>query len=173
MHVAPEYEASEAREHLRSLAIAYLEASERLCQDMASGSWTPSFDRGQPVLWLAFHATELFLKACISPVAPKQIENPHSLTELLLAFTSKYPNLPFEPPFGCEPMPADPALMDMALKGDATLHQQLRYPTDRNGQPWRGIRAFTPALFLSSLKRLRSDFDRIGGAVFDAREKAT
>ena len=173
MHIAPEYDASEAREHLRVLAIAYLDASEQLCQDMIGGSWTPSFDRGLPVLWLAFHATELFLKACIGPVALRQLENPHSLTELQLAFTARYPDLSFEPPFGCEPMPSDPVLMDMALKSDATLHQQLRYPTDKKGQPWGGIRAFTPALFLASLERLRSDFERIGSVVFNANEKTS
>lgn len=173
MHLEPEYEASNAREQLRSLAVAYLDASERLCQDMGSGSWAPSFHRGQSVLWLAFHATELFLKACVSPISPKQLENPHSLGELLLLFTSKFPELPFEPPFGSEPMPADPVLIHMAFKSDATLHQQLRYPTDRKGQPWGGIRAFTPILFLATLERLRSDFARIGSVVFTEDEKTS
>lgn len=167
MLLAPEYTAAEAPDHSRSLALAYLDASERLCQDMSNGSWTPSFHRGQPILWLAFHATELFLKACIAPVAPRQIENPHSLGELLSAFSTKFPELPFEPPFGSEPMPADPVLMNMALKADATLHQQLRYPTDKKGQPWGGIRAFTPEHFLVDLERLRSDFSRIGAVVFN------
>lgn len=153
------------------MAIGYLDASQRLCEDMIDGSWPASFDRGQPVLWLAFHATELFLKACIGPAALKAVENPHSLSELLLAFTARYPDVPFEPPFGCEPMPADPVLMDMALRGDATLHQQLRYPSDRKGQPWGGIRAFTAKLFLANLRRLRSDFERIAGVVFSATKK--
>lgn len=173
MHVAPEFSAAEAPERLRSLAIAYLDASEKLCQEMVDGAWPPSFERGQPVLWLAFHATELFLKACLSPLGPNQLNNPHSLTELLLAFGAKYPAIPFEPPFGCEPMPADPELMELALKGDAALHQQLRYPIDRRGQPWPGVRAFTPPLFLFSLQRLRQDFERISALVFRTREAAT
>jgi hypothetical protein len=173
MHVEPEFRAVEEPERLRSLAVAYLDASEQLCKEIVSGAWPPSFERGQPVLWLAFHATELFLKACLSPLAPKQLANPHSLTELLLAFSAKYPAIPFEPPFGSEPMPADPDLMQLALKGDATLHQQLRYPTDRHGQPWAGVRAFTPAPFLHNLRALRHDFERIGALVFQARGATT
>jgi hypothetical protein len=173
MHVEPEFRPEEAPDRLRSLAFAYLDASEQLCKEMVRGAWSPSFERGQPVLWLAFHATELFLKACLSPLAPKQFENPHSLTELLLAFSAKYPAIPFEPPFGCEPMPADPELMQLALKGDATLHQQLRYPTDKHGKPWGGVRGFTPPLFLRNLRALRQDFERIGALVFQAREATT
>ncbi len=166
MHLAPEYETNEIPEHFRDLSFAYLEASERLCQEIATGSWAPSFHRGQVTLWLAFHATELFLKACIRSASPNQLKNLHSLGELLLVFSSCFPTLKFEPPFGPEPMPADPVLMEMAVKSDATLHQQLRYPVDTSGSPWPGVRAFTPELFLSELERLRGDFERISLVVF-------
>ena len=134
---------------------------------MVTGSWIPSYEHGQPALWLAFHATEVFLKSCINPIPPKQIDNLHSLGELLLAFNSKYPAVAFEPPFGIEPMRADPSIMDIAIKHDASLHQQLRYPVDNKNAPWPSAeRGFSPTLFLAELKRLRSDFERVSNVVF-------
>ena len=50
MYLARKYEANQTREHWRALAVAYLDASERLCQDMVNGSWPPSYDHGQPAL---------------------------------------------------------------------------------------------------------------------------
>lgn len=167
MYLARKYEANQTREHWRALAFAYLDASEQLCQDMVNGSWPPSYEHGQPALWLAFHATEVFLKACISPISSKQIDNLHSLGELLLAFNAKYPDLDFDPPFGSEPMPADPSIMEAAIKHDASLHQQLRYPVDNKNRPWPPAeRGFSPTLFLAELKRLRSDFVRLSDGVF-------
>lgn len=107
------------------------------------------------------------MKSCINPIPPKQIDNLHSLGELLLAFNSKYPAVAFEPPFGIEPMRADPSIMDIAIKHDASLHQQLRYPVDNKNAPWPSAeRGFSPTLFLAELKRLRSDFERVSNVVF-------
>lgn len=167
MYLARKYEANQTREHWRALAVAYLDASERLCQDMVNGSWPPSYDHGQPALWLAFHATEVFLKACINPIPRKQIDNLHSLGELLVVFNSKFPSLTFDPPFGIEPMRADPSIINMAIEHDGSLHQQLRYPVDNKNAPWPPAdRGFSPTLFLGELQRLRSDFERVSNAVF-------
>ena len=166
MHLAKKYEPHEIPRHFRDLAFAYLESSERLCQDMESGEWAPDYNKGQVAMLLAFHATELFLKGCIRAAARGPMKNLHSLGQLLNEFSELFPNLKFEPPFGPEPVPADPDAIEWALRTDATLHQQLRYPTDTSGQPWKGERSFSPSLFQAELARLRNDFVRIDSAVF-------
>jgi hypothetical protein len=88
------------------------------------------------------------------------------LGELLTTFSSCFPGLNFEPPFGPEPMPADETLIALAVKADATLHQRFRYPTDTSGHAWGGGQTFSPDLFLAELERLRADLDRISAAVF-------
>jgi len=147
------------------LAVAYLESAERLCREMVDGTWSPSFNNGQGCLWLAFHATELFLKGCIRSVSPERLRNIHSLGEIQVTFSSLFPTVKFESPFGPEPISPQPVLMDLALKADATLHHQLRYPVDTSGTPWGGIRVFVPELFLAEIERLRSDFDRVSSIV--------
>lgn len=166
MHLARTAANEEMPRQFVELAGAYLEAAERLCQEMVAGNWPASFNRGQVCLWLAFHATELFLKGCIRHAAPGQALNSHSLGELQVLFARHFPGVRFEPPFGSEPVPADPELMAAVLKTDATLHQQLRYPADRSGSAWGGVRAFTPELFLGELKRLGTEFERISEIVF-------
>lgn len=166
MQLAPEYQETDIPEHFRDLAYAYMDAAERLCREMTRGSWPSTYHRGQVTLWLAFHATELFLKGCIWKASPNLVKNKHSLGELLLAFSSAFPGITFQVPFGPEPMPADWELMEFALKADATLHQQLRYPVDTSGLPWKGLRAFSADLFLAELERLRVEFSRISLTVF-------
>jgi hypothetical protein len=84
----------------------------------------------------------------------------------MVMFSTLLPNVPFEPPFDPEPVPADPKLMAAVLRGDALLHQQLCYPLDLSGAPWCGLRAFTPELFLDEITRLKSDIERISSIVF-------
>lgn len=168
MLIAPEYGSNEVSDHFRDLAMAYLDAAERLCKDLCSESWPPTFHKGQVTLWLAFHATELLIKGCIRKASPEQLKNKHSLGELLLTFSALYPALEFNPPFGPEPVPADWELMELALKSDATFHQRLRYPVDTAGSQWGGIRTYSPELFSAELETLRQDFKRISTAVFSA-----
>jgi len=165
MHLAPEYGDQEVPDHLRALALTYLDAAERLCQQLADGSWAPNYHKGQVCMSLAFHATELFLKGCIRSASSGKVKNTHSLGELRLTFLSLFPSVAFELPFGSEPMPADPVLKEMERESDATFDQQLRYPIDKSGSPWGGGRAFAPDLFLAELEKLRGDFERISSLV--------
>lgn len=166
MHVVARYKTTEIAEHYRDLALAYLEGAERLCDALVSGAWISSFHKGQVALWLAFHASELFIKGCICKADPARLKSQHSLGELLLTFSDLYPALKFQPPFGPEPVPADWELMELALKSDANLHVELRYPTDKSGRQWSQDRAFSGGLFLSDLAVLRADIERISAVVY-------
>ena len=165
-HVAPTFTTAELPEQFRALSEAYLEGAERLSSELASAAWEPNYHRGQVAMWLAFHATELFLKACVRRAAPGVLKNVHSLGELRLEFASHYPGLVFEPPFGPEPVPADWMLMEMVLESDKTAHEQLRYPVGRQNAPWGGVRTFEPSSFRSEVRQLRADIERVSREVF-------
>ena len=49
-------------EYIR-LSFAFLESAEKLNSEIAGDKWEGNFHRGQAVLWLFFHATELFLES--------------------------------------------------------------------------------------------------------------
>lgn len=166
MYAAPQYAETAIPLHFRDLAIAYLDCSQRLCDEMADGTWEANFHRGEAVIWLAFHATELLLKGCIRRVAPQDAKNIHSLAELLDVFSTHFPEIPFAPPFGAEAVPPNEEAIDWALALDRTLHERFRYPLDRAGKTWVGERAFDPALFSGELQQLRADFERITSVVF-------
>jgi hypothetical protein len=51
MHTVPRYKPTETAEHYRDFALAYLEGAERLCGELASGAWAPSFHKGQVAPW--------------------------------------------------------------------------------------------------------------------------
>ena len=135
---------------------------------MSQGAWEANFHRGQAVLWLAFHATELLLKGCIGSIAPQSVENTHSLEDLMDIFSKHFPSIPFDLPFDVVDLTGDPDGNMFGSKMYRILHEQLRYPTNRTGVPWDkdGVRGFDPLLFSVTLQRLRGDIERISAAVF-------
>jgi hypothetical protein len=44
-------------------------------------------------------------------------------------------------------MPVDETLIALAVKADATLHQQFSYPTDTSGAPWGVFARFHQIFF--------------------------
>lgn len=166
MQIAPESSKADIPTQYCALALAYLDCSQRLCGEMVDGVWEANYNRGQAVIWLAFHATELVLKGCILSVDTKRARNIHSLRELSVSFTAHFPDLSFEPPFGSEAMPSSSDGDKWELEVDRTLHMQFRYPRNQAGSSWPGVRCFDPHLFSAELERLRCDFERILSEVF-------
>lgn len=166
-HLAPTFTEAEVPEQFLKSAYAYLEGAERLTADLASGVWPADYSRGQVALWLGLHATELFLKACLRKAPSSPIKNVHSLGELLVEFSDRYPGVEFEPPFGPAAMKADWELFEMATESDRTAHEQLRYPVSRKNAAWPGVRSFAPHLFARDLQRLRADMDRVASGIFN------
>ena len=148
------------------LAFAHLESAEKLNLLMNEGAWSSSFHKGRVVHWLAFHATELFLKACILRVNPKSQVNDHSLARLLKKLKTLRSDIEFRAPFEVNPMPPYPELVADAKKLEERIHERLRYPTDTAGKPWSGVHGFDSELFSHTLQRLRGDFERIATLLF-------
>ena len=91
-----------------TLALAYLESAQRLCDDLADSSDGATFERGAVVLYLSAHAIELFLKGAILRKAPNEqfkhdLEHIHNRYKALfpakrfafvnMPFTTEYPGV--------------------------------------------------------------------------------
>jgi hypothetical protein len=148
------------------LAFAHLESSDKLNSLMNDGSWSCSFYKGQVVHWLAFHATELFLKGCILQISPRSSINDHSLARLGRKLKTLRPDIDFHVPFRVEALPPYPELVAKAEKLEKKIHERLRYPTDTAGDPWSGVHGFDSELFSRTLQKLRADLERVANELF-------
>ena len=181
LHVAPHLADSEIPIGLADLASSYMEAAEQLSSLMKSQSWPPNFLRGQVLLWLTFHATELFLKACVLKANPPGLIKGHSLVKLAEEFKKHYPSLKLEIPFQDEPLP--PTIIKEAFgskiadkliarnkKAERSAHERFRYPVDIEGIPWDGAHGFYPEMFFRDLEKLSASLKDVRRAVFEKDE---
>jgi len=167
-----QYARGSVPEEYVKLALSHLESAQELVRNMLAGTWPPNFYRGESVTLLAFHATELFLKAFILKVAPEERVTTHSLRELTDTLKRLAPNLNFDPPFSVTPLVPYPELVRQAQREERRLHEHIRYPTDRDGEPWPGVRGFEPESAGRLLSRIRTDCERIYIALFEGPDGA-
>lgn len=159
MDVLEKVETADVPEALFKLSDAYLDAAGNLNSQLSEGIWSSSYQRGQVVLFLAFHAVELGLKGCIKRLQPS-FNAGHSLEELTGHLRTLAPEVEFEAPFGTEPPPPESKAAQIAR-----FHQQLRYPMDTKGVPWEGLFGFSAELFGESLAKMRRDLHRVRAQV--------
>lgn len=148
-------------------ARAHLDAAEKLNTLLFDGVWDSNYYRGQAVLWLTFHAVELYLKGFIWKLDPKESINGHSLDALTAKLKTIAPKTEFKPPFGIESLPPDPERAQQAEKLERKIHEMLRYPTDTGGNPWLGVRGFSASRFQKTLKLTRADCERLYVEIFE------
>ena len=122
LHIKKEVAKDEVPVEFIRLAFAHLESSEKLNSLMSAGTWTSSFQKGRVVHWLAFHATELFLKGCILQTSPGSSFKGHSLASLLKKLKKLRPDINFRVPFSIEALPPYPALVAQAEEREKTIH---------------------------------------------------
>lgn len=170
MLVEAEYRQEEAPERFRDTAFAYLDASIYLCSEIEKGNVAQSFEMGLPVLSLAFHGTELILKAAIAQLAPSRFQRTHSLADLASIVQEVAPEIKFSIPFGVRPASTDEQLATLAERMGKGLHLSFRYPPESDTDFKPGVRSFSPDLFHSELRRLRKDFTLVSDTVFGRKE---
>lgn len=135
---------------------------------MVSGEWQGSFNRGEVILWLAFHATELFLKGCIIRLDPSANPGGHTLNALLDKLLKLKSSISFELPFSADALPSTPEGEAWAKEQNAKAHQNLRYPADTSGKPWPGVKGFCPESFSATLAKLRAQMESIYDELFNS-----
>jgi hypothetical protein len=154
MFIRQEAQLSDVPTEFIKSAFAHLEAAERLNAEIVNGSWAGNYQRGQVVMWLTFHATELFLKGFISKVAPTSKIKGHTLPRLKEQLESTAGAIDFQLPFLGE---APDGFENLIQEYVQTVHERFRYPTDQSGLPWSGVAGFSAQLFTRTLKKLRAD----------------
>jgi HEPN domain-containing protein len=133
---------------------------------MSKGEVPVNYYQGQTVLLLAHHSVELFLKGFILKLDPNRKVRTHSLQRLMRTLKELDPSLAFDPPFKMEALVPYPALVVKADKASEAFHEVLRYPTDRDGQPWPGVRGFSLDGCIRLLQKVHSDCERVCGSLF-------
>ena len=163
MDIQQEIQPEDVPDEIFRLSDAYLDAAERLNDQIVRGDWESSTQRGQVILFLAFHAVELSLKGCIKTVQPSEISMHHTLPKLVERLNSLVPGLNYQAPFSyAEPTSQPTAKMRaMMEESDRMAHQRFRYPTNNNGNPWEDVFGFSADLFQNTLKGIRGELRRI------------
>lgn len=170
MHIQQEVTDSDVPMEFVKQARAYLEAAEKLNTLMCDGAWASNYYRGRVVLWLAFHAVELYLKGFILKLDPRASVNGHSLAVLTAKLKTLAPRTEFDPPFGIEALPPDPELVQQVEKDEKKIHEMLRYPIDTEGKPWPGVQGFSASMFHNTLALTHTDCERLYVRLFENRD---
>lgn len=158
-------------QQLDSLANAYLESAQSLCDALADDPKNATFEKGAVVLYLSAHAVELFLKGAILRKAPNEtfahdLEHINNRYRALfpakrfaftsMPFTSEYPGMSKQEVAEVKREKPDPSEM-------------YRYPVSKTGEPWEAALGFEASSFSRSLSVLHADFARIS-AEYDASQ---
>jgi hypothetical protein len=162
-----------------SFSDAYLDSASRLCAVLKRSYRKSNYARGSVVLYLTFHAIELFLKGTILEKAPKQkVGNTHDIRVLHKRYKNLYPGkkYAFHAPF----ISGDDADLSALFSPEIIMElenskqknpwdQRHRYPRNREGQPWSGPVGFEPGSFLAEIKKLKADIESLKNLIFQAK----
>lgn len=146
-----------------SLAFAYLESAQRLCDDLADNPGSGTFERGAVVLYLSAHSVELFLKGAILRKAPNE-HFAHDLEHIYNRYKALFPakrfaltSMPFTTEF---PGMSQRELVE-AKREQPDPSELFRYTIDKSGEPWQAALGFEASSFSGVLLTLHADFRRI------------
>ena len=159
-----ELEGKSISEKFFAYSEAYLDSAETLCDQIAKSEEKQTYTRGLVVLYLTFHAVELFLKAAILKKAPNEPLN-HKIENYEKRYKNLYPAKRFtlEIPFKSEYIGLNPTeIANIEAETNLAPPDQLnKYPVDRNGSEWNEINAFEPYSFLKELINLKAKFELV------------
>ena len=165
-------------EQFSAFSNAYLDSAIRLCTVLARSTKKATYVRGSVVLYLAFHATELFLKGAILKSVPEEnVGTTHNIVNLNNRYKNLYPSKKYrfdllftseEPDFSnIEPDKVKEfKIIIEEIEKDNPHDQKYRYPQNKKGMPWHGAHGFEPSSFLRELKQLREQFNDISELIF-------
>lgn len=141
---------------------AYLDSARRLCVVLKKSTKKASYQRGCVVLYLTFHATELFLKGAILAKSPKEKLN-HDIQGYYNRYNKLYPRKEyrFEIPFRTEYLGFEPEIIAQIKMQELPPDQLHKYPTDKNGKKWEGAFALEPIESLRIIELLHYNLKEI------------
>jgi hypothetical protein len=159
-----------------SFSDAYLDSASRLCTVLKRSPKKSNYARGSVVLYLAFHAIELFLKSAILERNPNEKLGNHDIEVLSKRYKKLYPGMKYEfhPPFisrneiDLSDFFSPEIIEEVKSKQKIPWDQRHRYPRNLEGQPWRGAVGFEPGSFLIEIKKLKADIARLTNLILTA-----
>ena len=150
-------------QQMESLALAYLESAQSLCETLAGNPQSASFEKGSVVLYLSAHAVELFLKGAILRKAPNEAFA-HDLQHIYNRYRALFPAKRFEltnMPFTSEYPGMTKQEIAEAKCEQRDASELYRYTMNKAGEPWEAALGFEAGSFTRSLATLHADFRRI------------
>ena len=159
-----------------SFSDAYLDSASRLCTVLKRSPRKSNYARGSVVLYLTFHAIELFLKSAILERKPNEKLGNHDIEGLSKRYKNLYPGMKYEfhAPFisrnkiDLSDFFSAEIIEEIKNKPNIPWDQRHRYPRNLEGQPWRGEAGFEPVSFLIEIKKLEADIARLTNLIFPA-----
>ena len=156
-----------------SFAKAYLDSAAQLFDRLCETPQESSFSRGFVVLFLVFHAIELFLKGAILTRSENEKLH-HIIKDLKQRYDNLFPESDFSwnIPFNTEYPGLDPQLIKQQKNQNNGIdhHQLYLYPTKKNLEEWKGLFAVEPIYFASDIKAVAADFSRLEPIIFTANK---
>lgn len=153
----------EPAKQFTSLAFAYLESAQTLCDALADSPSEATFEKGAAVLYLVAHAIELFLKGAIFRRAPQE-RLAHDLEHIHNRYRALFPANRFALaalPFSTEYPGMTKQEIAEAKREQPDPNELYRYPVDKSGEPWEAALGFEAGSYSRALFKLRADFVRI------------
>ena len=159
-----------------SFSDAYLDSASRLCTVLKRSPRKSNYARGSVVLYLTFHAIELFLKGVILERKPNENLRIHDIEVLSKRYKKLYPGMKYEfhAPFisrneiDLSDLLSPEIIEEMKSKQKNPWDQRLRYPRNLEEQPRRDAVGFEPVSFLIEIKKLKADIARLTNLIFPA-----
>jgi hypothetical protein len=139
---------------------AHLESARVLCQRLIDNPSTQTWEMAMVCMSETRHAVELFLKGAILKADPAAQPSVHDLATLGAMYHKLHPapDRKLTIPFTTQVVvqgggPVDSAAVRKHDKANP-IDQRLRYPANRDFEPWPGIHACDPETFLTIIERL-------------------
>jgi HEPN domain-containing protein len=165
-----ELESYHEPEKLLCFAKAYLAASKALCERCKQNLNSTTYADGCVVMFTAYHAVELLLKAMIL-AKNSDAKLHHDVEDMAKEYHRLYPKKDYfwRVPFSIEAVGDDIDTRQtlQKLKKELPVDQLWRYPISKAGTQWNGAFAFEPMSFMDNLiLPLELDFDRLENLIF-------
>ena len=160
-----------------SFSNAFLDSASRLCTVLKRSPRKSNYARGSVVLYLMFHAIELFLKGAILERKPNENLTHHDIQGLSNRYKKLYPGKKYElhGPFISRDEANLRDLLSPEILEARKIHikknpsdQRYRYPKNPEGQRWDGLVGFEPESCLVVIKNLKADIARLTSLIFPA-----
>lgn len=157
-----EYKGNSISEKLLFYSDAYLDSAVILCESLVNDPKKQTYSRGVVILYLTFHAVELFLKGAVLKKAPNELLN-HKVEDYEKRYNNLYPAKRFklDLPFKIEHLSFEPneiAQLDLEIPSQDQVN---RYPIDKNGNEWKQPHAFEPYSFQNTLNNLKQNLESV------------